>query len=270
MNTNILIADDELAPLLGLRDALTQLWPQAQIVAQCEHGINAWDSFLEHEPQVCFLDIKMPGLNGFEVAKKIDAIAPNSIIVFCTAHGEFALDAFDAGAIDYLLKPIDLKRLEQTIARIQSRLNSTQSQSPNQNGLAAIIDRAIAKAVARPTRTHLQASVGKEIRLIDVQNILFLESDTRYTRIVYLIENPSLGVAPNYELGEALIRTPLKELLADLDEQAFWQVHRATIVNRKFISSAVRVSEGLMNLNLLYSNEILSVSRQFQGLFKAQ
>ncbi len=268
MNIKVLIADDELAPRSSLRDAIFQSWPKAQLVAQCEHGIDAWDSYLEHEPAVCFFDMKMPGLSGFEVAKRIMTIAPNCIVVFCTAYSEYALDAFNAGAIDYLLKPLDRARFDQTVTRIQTRLASVHTRIADQSQLTSLINQALAKAARTKVMTHIQASVGKEIRLIDVQNILLFESDSRYTRLLYRLDKTAANQSE--ELSEALIRMPLKELLVDLDTQEFWQIHRSTIVNRRYISSAVRIDEGVMNLNLLYYPKVVSVSRQFQGLFKGQ
>jgi DNA-binding LytR/AlgR family response regulator len=270
MSYNVLIADDEEAPRFNMRDSLSKHWPEAQLVAMCVNGVDAWDSFLEYEPQVCFLDIKMPGLSGFEVARKITAVAPNCSIVFCTAYGEHALEAFDAGAIDYLLKPIDTQRLLHTIDRVQLRLKNSVVSVPAPAHLTDLLNQALALAVPTKKLTHIQASVGKEIRLIDVQKILFFESDTRYTRLIYRDSFDNALPALSESLAEALIRKPLKELLIDLDSQQFWQVHRSTIVNSQFIKSAVRVDEGVMNLTLHYSNQQVSVSRQFQGLFKGQ
>jgi DNA-binding LytR/AlgR family response regulator len=259
--TKILIADDEQAPRNSLRDALIQIWPQANLVAQCIHGTDAWDSFLEHEPDVCFLDIKMPGMNGFSVAKKILALQPSCAIVFCTAYGEFALEAFETGAIDYLLKPIDTNRLSKTIERVKFK---SVSKSDDRH-LVAFIDKALAQSKARKMPAHVQATVGKEIRLIPVGDILFFESDSRYTRLVYRLDNN-----PNGAIGEALIRTPLKELIADLDGDVFWQIHRSTIVNSQFIRSAIRVDDGVMHLSMQHYEKAISVSRQFQGLFKGR
>ncbi len=270
MNISVLVADDEEAPRFNMRDSLVKHWPEAQLVAICVNGVDAWDSYLEHEPQVCFLDIKMPGLSGFEVARKITAVAPDCAIVFCTAHGEYALEAFETGAIDYLLKPIDTQRLLQTINRVQSRLKNSAENSPTPAHLTQLLNQALALAAPTKKLTHIQASVGKEIRLIDVQKILFFESDTRYTRLIYQDKLDDASPVQSKSLSEALIRKPLKELLVDLDSHQFWQVHRSTIVNSQFIKSAVRVDEGVMNLTLHHSNQLVSVSRQFQGLFKGQ
>jgi DNA-binding LytR/AlgR family response regulator len=258
MNTlTALIADDEEAPRAQLRAALAQAWPELQVVADCVNGVDAWDAFLEHEPSVCFLDIRMPGLTGIEVAQRIDGRVP---VVFVTAHGDHALAAFDAGAVDYVLKPVDPERLRQAVARARARLTLSAPQTTSPPGMADLLARLAADVghARRPAALEvIQAGVGKEVRLIRVDEVVYFESDARYTRVVH-------------EGGEALIRTPLKELLAQLDAQRFWQVHRSVIVNHRHISAAVRVDEGNMHLTLRDRPEKLPVSRHFQGLFKGQ
>lgn len=249
-----LIADDEEAPRAQLRAALQRCWPQLQIVAEAVNGVDAWDAFLEHEPAVCFLDIRMPGLNGIEVAQRIQGRAQ---VVFVTAFGDHALAAFDAGAVDYVLKPVDDERLAQAISRVRSRVQATTAATPPDASLQALLAQ-LAAQVKRPAPVEvIQASLGKEVRLIRVDSIVYFEADARYTRVVH-------------EDGEALIRTPLKELLAQLDSQRFWQVHRSVIVNHHHIASAVRVDEGTMHLVLHGRPEKLPVSRHFQGRFKGQ
>jgi len=253
-----LIADDEEAPRAQLRAALAKAWPELGVVAECVNGVDAWDAFLEHEPAVCFLDIRMPGLSGIEVAQRIDGRVP---VVFVTAHGDHALAAFDAGAVDYVLKPVDPERLGQAVARARSRLAQPEHGAAQAPGVADLLARLAAEVghqARRPaTLDVIQAGVGKEVRLIRIDEVIYFESDARYTRVVH-------------EGGEALIRTPLKELLAQLDAQRFWQVHRSVIVNHRHISAAVRVDEGNMHLTLRGRPEKLPVSRHFQGLFKGQ
>ncbi|MFZ2989666.1 LytR/AlgR family response regulator transcription factor [Ideonella sp.] len=248
-----LIADDEEAPRAQLRAALLRCWPGVQIVAEAANGVDAWDAYLEHEPQVCLLDIRMPGLSGIDVARRIDGRAP---VVFVSAYGDHALQAFDAGAVDYVLKPVEDSRLAQAIERIRPRLGA--AAPPDLQALLSQIGQQL-RAPARPS--VIQAGVGKEVRLIPVEQIVYCESDARYTRVVYEEGGAS---------AEALIRTPLKELLAQLDPQAFWQVHRSVIVNHRHIASAVRVDEGSMVLSLRGRTERLPVSRHFQGLFRGQ
>jgi DNA-binding LytR/AlgR family response regulator len=217
-----------------------------------EHGVDAWDSFLEHEPQACFLDIRMPGLSGLEVAKRIQGTGLPCAVVFCTAYNDHAVQAFDAGAADYVLKPLDGERFAQSVARVKAKLAS-----PSATALPAQL-LALLQQAPRPQRLRtLQASVGKEIRLIHIDEVVFFESDTRYTRVVY-------------GDGEALIRTPLKELLAQLDEAQFWQIHRSVIVNSAHVAAAVRLDESNMHLTLRGRGETLPVSRAFQGLFRGQ
>lgn len=252
-----LIADDEEAPRAQLRAALAQVWPDLDFVAECTNGVDAWDAFLEHEPAVCFLDIRMPGLSGIDVAQRI---AGRAQVVFVSAFGDHALAAFDAGAVDYVLKPVDRERLEQAAARVQQRLARPATESAPV-GMQALLEQ-LAQQVRRPRALEvIQAGIGKEVRLIRVEDVIFFEADARYTRIVYRSDGQD---------GEALIRTPLKELLAQLDGERFWQVHRSVIVSQRHVLSAVRVDEGNMQLTLRGRPERLPVSRHFQGLFKAQ
>jgi DNA-binding LytR/AlgR family response regulator len=251
--TTALIADDEEAPREQLLAALRLAWPELQVVAVAANGVDAWDAFLEHEPEVCFLDIRMPGLSGIDVARRIGSKAQT---VFATAYGDHALAAFDAGAVDYLLKPVEAERLAQTVARLRGR---PAAPAPAVD-LQALLDR-LSLPQRRAPLAVLQASVGREVRLIRTDEVIYFESDARYTRIVFE------GAGGE---GQALIRTPLKELLASLDEQLFWQVHRSIIVNHRHIASAVRVDEGNMHLTLRGRPHTLPVSRHFQGLFKGQ
>lgn len=248
MNPTALIADDEEAPRAQLQQALQQAWPALRIVAAAANGADAWDAFLEHEPQVCFLDVRMPGLSGLEVAGRI---AGRAHVVFVTAHGDHALAAFDTGAVDYVLKPVDAPRLAQAVQRVHSRLGTAPVD------LQALLQQ-LGAGVRKPAPLEvIQAAVGREVRLIRVADVVYFESDARYTRVVHAE-------------GEALIRTPLKELLTQLDGARFWQVHRAVIVNHLHIASAVRVDDNNMVLSLRGRPEKLPVSRHFQGLFKGQ
>lgn len=249
-----LIADDEEGPREQLRAALQRVWPELQIVAGATNGVDAWDLFLEHEPQVAFLDIRMPGLSGLEVAQRI---AGRAAVVFVTAYGDHALAAFDAGAVDYVMKPVDPERLAQAIARLKARSPAAAGEFGVSEHLHALLAQLVGQAAKRPMLDVIQAAVGKEVRLIRVAEVIYFEADARYTRVVH-------------EDGEALIRTPLKELLAQLDEAQFWQVHRSVIVNQRHIAAALRIDEGQMQLTLRGRTERLPVSRHFQGLFKGQ
>lgn len=241
-----LIADDEEAPRAQLRAALRAAAPAIEIVAECANGTDAWDAWLEHQPQVCFLDIRMPGLTGIEVAQRIAGRTP---VVFVTAYGDHAIEAFDTGAIDYLLKPVETARVGRMIERLGARIAK-----PDLQGLLE----GLSKQLRRPPPLEfIQSSVGREVRLIPVADVIYFEADTRYTRVVHAD-------------GDALIRTPLKELLTQLDESLFWQIHRSVIVNRRSIEKAIRLDETHMELTLRGCADRLPVSRPFQGLFKGQ
>ena len=256
MNFTALVADDEEAPREQLLAALRRTAPDIRVVATATNGADAWDAFLEHEPEVCFLDIRMPGLSGIDVARRIGSQAA---VVFATAYGDHALAAFDAGAVDYLLKPVDDARLTQTLARLQAR-RAQAAAHVDPAALQTLLATLSAQA-RRPPLAVLQAAVGREVKLIRCDEVVYFESDARYTRVVH---SGSEGAA------DALIRTPLKELLAQLDEQLFWQVHRSIIVNHRHIDRAVRIDEGHMHLKLRGRPETLPVSRHFQALFKGQ
>ena len=251
MNPTALIADDEEAPRAQLVAALRRAWPELNIVAEAVNGLDAWDAFLDHEPQACFLDVRMPGLTGVEVAQRI---GDRAHVVFVTAYGDHALAAFEAGAVDYLMKPVDPERLAQAVARVKARLAAP---APAPADLQAVLAKLLG-AVRRPAYTEvIQASLGKEVKLVRVEDVAYFEADARYTRVVH-------------SEGEALIRTSLKELVGQLDPAQFWQIHRSIIVNQRAIAGAMRIDEGNMHVTLRGRPEKLPVSRQFQHLFKGQ
>jgi len=246
-----LIADDEEAPREQLRAALARLWPELSIVATSTNGAEAWDDCLAHEPAIAFLDIRMPGLTGLEVARRLSALATPPLIVFVTAFDDHALTAFETGAVDYVLKPVDDERLAQTLARLRARIAQPEPDtSALQRLLAGLVQ-------AKPAMRPIQASVGREVLLIQPEDIVFFESDQRYTRVVH-------------HGGDALIRTPLRELLTQLDPEQFWQIHRSVLVNSRCVAKAIRIDEGTMVVTLRGREEKLPVSRQFQALFKGQ
>jgi len=253
--TTALIADDEEAPREQLRAALTRLWPELDIVAASTNGAEAWDDCLAHEPAIAFLDIRMPGLTGLEVARRLSALAAPPLIVFVTAFDDQALAAFDAGAVDYVLKPVDDMRLGQTLARLQSQLKTRLTQpQPDMTALQRLL---ASLPQARPAMRPIQAGIGREVHLIPPDEIVYFEADARYTRVVH-------------QGGDALIRTPLRELLTQLDPEQFWQIHRSVLVNSRCIARAIRIDEGSMVVTLRGRDEKLPVSRQFQALFKGQ
>ncbi|WP_288380106.1 LytTR family DNA-binding domain-containing protein [uncultured Massilia sp.] len=246
--TTVLIAEDE--PLMRERlvAMLAALWPEARIVLEAENGNDAWDGYLEHEPEVVFLDIRMPGLSGLEVAERI---GDGAHVVFVTAYDQYAVEAFDAGAVDYLLKPVQADRLERAVARLRAKV----SQPPADLGdLLRHLKTTLPGARSEKLK-WLKATVGRQIRLIDVDEVLFFQSDTKYTRVVL----------PD---SEALVRTPLKDLLGGLDRDRFWQIHRGTLVNVGAIAAVERIDAERMQVLLRGCAEKLAVSRTFTHLFR--
>lgn len=241
--TTILIADDE--PLLRaeLREALTLLWPDAQIVAEATDGLDALRLGRALRPDVAFLDIRMPGLDGLALAQVFGAATH---VVFVTAYQEHAVAAFDQGAIDYVVKPIAMERLARTVARVRERLG----QPPPD--LAPLMRQLQARTVAP---SWLQASIGSSIHFIDLADVLYFCADAKYTRVVT-------------DTLEAHIRLSLKELGEALDGAAFWQVHRGYMVAVKRIASATRDRDGALWVNLRGHATRVPVSQRFQYLFK--
>jgi DNA-binding LytR/AlgR family response regulator len=248
MKARVLIAEDEPLMRERLLAMLPTVWPEAEVVMVAENGNDAWDGFLEHEPDLVLLDIRMPGLSGLEVAQRIGRSAH---IIFVTAYDQYAVEAFDAGAIDYLLKPVQQERLAKAIGRARDKLATP---APD---LAELLGR-LKAAAAPPVQEKIKwikASVGKQIRLIDVDDVLFFQSDSKYTRVVM-------------EGSEALVRIPLKDYLGGLDSGKFWQVHRATVVNVKAIAAVERIDAERMQVLVRGSDEKLPVSRAFTHLFR--
>ena len=246
--TRALIADDE--PLLraGLRAALSAAWPQLEIVAEACNGAEAVHLAREHRPDIAFLDIEMPLLNGLEAAKEM---APLAHIVFVTAYDRYAVEAFERGAVDYVLKPFNEERLAVTVGRLKERL------AKQPTDMEALVETLAAKLAPRATE-HLRwikASVGSNVRLIPVEEILFFRSDEKYTRVVTAE-------------GEALVKKTLRELVAELDPRHFWQVHRGTIVNIRAIAAVTFDDAGRREIALRGRPEKIEVSRTFAHLFK--
>jgi DNA-binding LytR/AlgR family response regulator len=242
-----LIAEDEDLMRARLRDALAEVWPTLEIVAEVADGDAALAQFEACGPDIAFLDIRMPGKSGLEVAA---AIGSRCHVVFITAYDQYALAAFDAGAADYLLKPVETDRLALTVERVKRKLESAPA---DLSMLLTELKNAVAPATSR--LRWVKAAVGRQVKLIAVSDVLYFQSDAKYTRVVLA------G-------SEALIRTPLKELLADLDPDRFWQVHRGTIVNVDAVSSVIREDAEKQFLLLKGRTERLPISRQFFHLFR--
>ena len=245
--TTALIAEDE--PLMRERivAALKEAWPELETPYIAKNGIEALKLWHTHRPDIAFLDIRMPGKTGLEVAAEIGDAAH---IVFITAYDEYAVEAFKNGAVDYLLKPVELERLSAAVARLKKRL------AAKPQDLTELLAKLLNSNSGKPAKLKwLRASLGNQTRLIDVDEVLFFQSDTKYTRIVM-------------KESEALMRSPLKELVEGLDDEVFWQVHRGVIVNAHAIDRAVREAPEKLIIHLKGHKEILPVSRQYYHLFK--
>jgi len=250
-----LVAEDEKL----LRDELVALlareWPELEIAAACEDGAEALEAIGTHKPDVAFLDIRMPGLTGLDVAAAALEASPGTQVVFVTAYNQYAIEAFERGAVDYLLKPIAPDRLAATVGRVKARAASSRSDPGH---LAAIIEQLRAQVPHEPRAPALQwitASSGKETRLILVEDVAYFQADSKYTLVVTAE-------------GESLLRTPIRELLEVLDPARFRQIHRSTVVNLKAVAAVIRDPSGRGTLRLKNRPETLSVSLTFMGLFK--
>ena len=277
---NALIADDERLMREQLRTRLHEVWPELHIVAEAKNGIEAVALTEQHRPDIVFLDIRMPGLTGVEAARQIAQLPtfddadgwPGCEIVFITAYDQYAVEAFEQGVVDYVLKPAERERLAVTVERLKKRLVQRRSGEPadvaeadeaagGRGPSAADMQLLLQKLQARmapngpPQLRWIQATVGSNIQMIPVEEVLFFISDEKYTRV----QTATL---------EALIRKPIKELLAELDAQVFWQIHRSTLVNTRFISGVSRDLRGRQLVSMKGHPEKLEVSRSFTGLFK--
>jgi DNA-binding LytR/AlgR family response regulator len=252
-----LIADDE--PLLRerLRSHLERLWPELGVVAEARNGREAIELFETHLPQIAFLDVHMPGLNGIDAAR---SIARRAEIVFVTAHEHYAVQAFEQGAIDYVVKPFEEARLADSVARLRRRIEEARAPTPAP-GLDAILDRLAEELKARggdETQKYLRwirASVGSSVRLIPVEQVAFLRSDEKYTLVAW-------------EGGEALIRKSIRELADELDPDLFAQIHRSVIVNLRRVAQVDRGFNETAEVRLKDRREVLPVSRSFLHVFR--
>ena len=268
-----LIAEDE--PLLAahLQAELARLWPELRVVASVGHGHAAVEQALALLPDLLFLDIRMPGLSGLEVAQALaedwpeasPQSAPLPLIVFVTAYDQYATQAFDRAAVDYVLKPVQSERLAQSCARLQATLRQrAEPQAAPSAALEATLGQLrslLGAAGLEPTSTApklsvIQAGVGAAIHMVPVAEVLYFEAADKYVRVITAER-------------ELLIRTSLRELLPQLDEQQFWQVHRGTVVRADAISTAVREESGKVTLTLRGAKEKLTASRLYAHRFKA-
>ena len=281
MNTpaTALIAEDE--PLLAqtLANELLALWPNMHIVATAGDGLSAVQLALQHRPDVLFFDIRMPGQSGLEAAAELAEEWPSStpfpLLVFVTAYDQYAIQAFEAQAVDYVLKPVRAERLMQTVTRLQNALQQRPQnhatpdplRDPREDPVLAQL-RALLSLRTETTRSQgpeaalpplqlLQASVGHQLRMVPVTEVLHLEAADKYVRVF------------TTDGAEVLLRTPLKELMQRLDAQVFWQIHRGSVVRASAIDSVTRDESGRLSLRLKGHADTLAVSRLYAHLFKA-
>ncbi|HKU88747.1 MAG TPA: LytTR family DNA-binding domain-containing protein [Steroidobacteraceae bacterium] len=243
-----LIAEDELPQRQELRALLAELWPELDVVAECEDGLAALQALEQHRPQVAFLDIRMPGISGLEVAR---AAGDHCQVIFVTAYEEYALRAFDEGAVDYLQKPVARDRLRRALERTRARLAAG-----TQVGMAALIDMVQSRlAPGGKSIKWITASVGNSMKMFAIDEVLFFQAQDKYTRVVTAE-------------SEGHIRTPLKELVAALDPETFWQVHRSVIVRVGAIRTVEKDEDGKLRLTVRGHAEVLPVSSAFQYRFR--
>ncbi|MES2130396.1 MAG: LytTR family DNA-binding domain-containing protein [Pseudomonadota bacterium] len=254
MTIRALIAEDE--PILAavLAQSLTRLWPELEIVATCPNGVDALEKALALRPDVLFMDIKMPGKTGLEAAEELAEEWEGGAfpqIVFVTAFDDYAVEAFDQAAADYVLKPVNDARLAKTIERLKQRM----SQQPA--GLEQLLGqmRALLPAQASEHLSVIRAAVGNQVRMVPIGEVVLFEALDKYVNVVT-------------RDSEALIRMSLRELLPQLDAKVFWQIHRGTIVNASCVTSAVRDEAGKLTLNLGTRPERLRVSPLYAHLFR--
>jgi DNA-binding LytR/AlgR family response regulator len=264
------IADDERLMRDQLRTRLLQVWPELAIVAEAKNGLEAVQAVIEHQPDVIFLDIRMPGLTGVEAAKEIaqlelsdDALLPE--MVFITAYDQYAIDAFEQGVVDYVLKPAEPERLRLTAERLKTRLKQRSNDvidpaadhSLASHSVQQLLHLLSAKVSGHPAHylSWLQASVGQTIQMVAVEDVLYCVSDEKYTRVQTAKQ-------------EFLIRKPIKELVDELDPAVFWQIHRSTLVNVKAIAGVVRDERARQAVLVKGRTEKLLVSRSASQLFR--
>ena len=262
------IADDERLMRDQLKARLAEVWPELQIVGEAKNGLEAVDLVAQHHPDVIFLDIRMPGLSGVDAARRIAQLpAPDDSddewalpeIVFITAYDQYAIEAFEQGVADYVLKPAERERLGLTVSRIKQRLalRGTDDEPPAPN-LQQLLHKLAAKlnpGGTPPALKWIQATVGQAIQMIPVEDVLFFISDEKYTRV----QTATI---------EALIRKPIKELVDEIDPDLFWQIHRSTLVNTHCIAGVTRDLRGRQIVAIKGHGEKLEVSRSYTHLFK--
>lgn len=256
MALTAIIAEDEPILRAQLKAKLGKLWPELKVLANVGDGEAALQAITLHQPTLAFLDIQMPEMTGVEVARHLATHGDlRCHVVFVTAFDQYAVEAFETGAIDYLLKPYSDERLVATIERLRARLD-TPSPTGSEQNLSALLERLAAKLNPQSERLKwIKANIGANLTLIPIDEVLFFQADEKYTLVAT-------------KERDALIRTPIKELLLGLDPEKFWQIHRSTIVNATSIESVSRDIHGQATVRIKGRRENLVVSRPFSHLFK--
>jgi len=249
MKARALIADDEAHLAEHLRARLAHLWPELEVLPLAANGVEALRAINEEEPEVAFLDIRMPGLTGIELAKRIDS---QTHVVFVTAFDQYAVEAFDREVVDYLLKPVTDERLAKAVERLKRKLASAE-RAPALDDVLARLARAIPGAGAR--LRWIRASKGEIVQQIAVDDVLYFQASDKYTCVIT-------------REGESLIRLPLAELTGQLDADVFWQIHRGTLVNMNEVAATRRDLGGRVFVKLKDGKTELAVSRAYAHLFK--
>jgi DNA-binding LytR/AlgR family response regulator len=245
-----IIAEDEAAQREALAGLLREQWPDLQIAALCEDGLSALEALEEHQPQVAFLDIRMPGASGVEVAR---AASGKVHVVFVTAYDEYAVAAFETGAADYLVKPVVPERLGQAVARLRHRITS--HASTDLSHLLETLDSQLRNRTTSGLK-WVTASFGDTVKMFPIDEVLFFQAQDKYVRVVT-------------GKDEAVIRTPLKELLRQLDGDVFWQIHRSIIVRAGAIDRVQKDALGHFHARLKDHPETLPVSVPYQSRFRS-
>jgi len=245
----VLIAEDEQPQRQALQKMLQELMPEANIVAVCEDGLSALEALQQFQPGLALLDIRMPGLSGLEVAR---AASANTQIIFTTAYDEYAIKAFEAGAIDYLLKPIKPERLQQAIGRVRERFQA--KTVPDISNLIDALETKL-RGASNKSIKWVTASVGDTVKMFSIDDVLFFQAQDKYIRVVT-------------NTDEAIIRTPLKELICSLDPDIFWQVHRSVVVRVSAIDRVRKDDLGHYSLHLKDRTDNLPISSAFQSRFR--
>ena len=251
-NPEAIIADDEEQLRIHLKSKLADLWPELTICGEAQNGLEALKLIESYRPAIAFLDIKMPGLTGIEVARKI---SPDCRVVFITAFDQYAIEAFENEAVDYILKPVTDKRLEKTVQRLKKQLSDTSKPPP---GFSATMDRLIAAMNDKQVSGYLKwvkVRHGEEVRLIASDDVCYFKAEDKYTVV-------------KTRDGESLIKKSIRQLTGELDPDGFWRIHRGTIVNVNFIDRIHRSFAGRLTIKLVDLSDTLTVSRSYAHLFK--